>query len=49
VLQVWREYATDVRGRSLSCGHYLAEESPDETYDALKDFFAGNPVAHQPD
>jgi haloacetate dehalogenase len=38
VLQIWREYATDVRGRSLSCGHYLAEESPDETYDALKDF-----------
>ena len=25
VLQVWREYATDVRGQSLPCGHYLAE------------------------
>ena len=38
VLQVWREYATDVRGHSLPCGHYLAEESPDETYAALKTF-----------
>ena len=38
VLQVWGEYATDVRGNSLSCGHYLAEESPDETYVALKTF-----------
>ena len=38
VLQVWRDYATDVRGHSLSCGHYLAEESPDETYTALKSF-----------
>ena len=38
VLQVWREYATDARGHSLPCGHYLAEESPDETYGALKTF-----------
>ena len=42
VLQIWREYATDVRGHSLSCGHYLAEESPDETYDALKTFLLEN-------
>lgn len=38
VLQVWREYATDVGGQSLPCGHYLAEEMPDETYDALRGF-----------
>ncbi len=38
VLQVWREYATDVRGHSLPCGHYLAEEMPDETYTALRAF-----------
>lgn len=38
VLQVWREYATDVRGNSLPCSHYLAEEMPDETYAALRDF-----------
>ena len=42
VLQVWREYATDVRGHSLPCGHYLAEESPDDTYAALKTFLLGN-------
>ena len=38
VLQVWREYATDVRGHSLPCGHYLAEEMPGETYAALREF-----------
>ena len=38
VLQVWRDYATDVRGQSLACGHYLAEEKPDETYAAIKSF-----------
>lgn len=38
VLQVWREYATDVRGHSLPCGHYLAEEMADETCAALKTF-----------
>ena len=38
VLQVWGEYATDVRGHSLPSGHYLAEERPNETYAALKTF-----------
>jgi haloacetate dehalogenase len=38
VLRVWREYATDVRGQALPCGHYLAEEMPDETYAALRAF-----------
>ena len=38
VLQVWREYASDVRGHSMPCGHYLAEEMPDETCAALKTF-----------
>lgn len=41
VLQVWREYATDVRGHLLPCGHYLAEEMPAETYAALKSFLLG--------
>jgi haloacetate dehalogenase len=39
VLGVWRDYATDVRGQSLPCGHYLAEERPDETYAFLSSFF----------
>ena len=38
VLQVWWDYATDVRGHSLSCGHYLAEEMPEETYAAIREF-----------
>jgi haloacetate dehalogenase len=37
-LAVWREWATDVRGRALPCGHYLAEESPEETATELLAF-----------
>jgi haloacetate dehalogenase len=40
VLSVWRAWADDVRGRALDCGHYLAEESPDETYAALHAFLS---------
>jgi haloacetate dehalogenase len=39
VLDVWRDWAVDVRGHALDCGHYLAEEAPDETYEALRSFF----------
>jgi haloacetate dehalogenase len=38
VLGVWRDYAPDVRGQSLPCGHYLPEEMPDETYAVLRDY-----------
>ena len=38
-LDIWREWATDVRGRSLDCGHFLPEERPDETADELASFF----------
>jgi haloacetate dehalogenase len=40
-LAIWREWATDVRGEGLPCGHFLAEEAPEETYRALRAFFAG--------
>jgi haloacetate dehalogenase len=40
-LAVWREWATDVRGRGLPCGHFLPEEAPEETTAALRDFFKG--------
>jgi len=36
----WRAVANDVRGRALACGHYLAEEVPDETRRELTAFFA---------
>jgi haloacetate dehalogenase len=42
VLQVWREYATDVRGQALPGGHFLAEEIPDETYTLLRPFLLGH-------
>jgi haloacetate dehalogenase len=40
VLAVWREWADDVRGGPIDAGHFLAEEAPDETYAALRSFFA---------
>lgn len=40
VLAVWRRYATNVRGTSVPSGHFLAEEAPDETASALREFLA---------
>lgn len=39
-LDDWRERVTSVTGQSLDCGHYLAEEAPDETARLLLAFFA---------
>ena len=41
-MEAWRERATDVSGKMLPCGHYPAEQSPDETWSELRMFFAGN-------
>ncbi len=38
-LDVWREWATDVRGTAIDCGHFLCEEAPDATAAALIEFF----------
>jgi haloacetate dehalogenase len=38
-MEAWRARATDVRGKMLPCGHYPAEQVPDETYAELRDFF----------
>jgi len=38
VLEVWRERANDVRGQALPGGHFLPEEAPIETYNALRAF-----------
>src|SRR5262249_48754711 len=35
-----REWAINVRGFALDCGHYLAAEAPDATAKALLGFFA---------
>jgi haloacetate dehalogenase len=42
VLSEWRRWAADVRGHALSCGHFLPEEAPDETFAALKDFLSAD-------
>jgi haloacetate dehalogenase len=38
VTEIWREYADQVAGHSLPCGHYLPEEVPMQTAAALKAF-----------
>jgi haloacetate dehalogenase len=38
-LDTWREWATDVRGFAIDCGHYLPEENPQATAQALLEFF----------
>jgi len=38
-LATWREWAFEVRGFPLDSGHYLAEEAPQATAQALIDFF----------
>jgi haloacetate dehalogenase len=40
VLEIWRAWADDVRGGPIDSGHFLAEEAPVETGDALLAFFA---------
>ena len=39
MLAAWRDVAENVSGFAVLGGHYLPEESPDETYRALLDFF----------
>jgi haloacetate dehalogenase len=36
---IWRDWADDVSGTAIDCGHYLAEEAPEATYAALREFF----------
>lgn len=41
VPEVWRGYASSVRGSALPCGHFLAEERPDETAKESLSFLEG--------
>jgi hypothetical protein len=36
----WRDWADDVRGQSVDCGHHIAEEAPAELAALLAAFFA---------
>jgi haloacetate dehalogenase len=38
VLAAWRPYASDLRGAPIPSDHYLPEEAPAETTDALREF-----------
>jgi haloacetate dehalogenase len=40
-LSVWAEWADDVRGHGIACGHHIPEEAPEETIAALRGFFSG--------
>lgn len=39
ILGIWRGWADDVSGRSLDCGHHMAEEAPEELASELAQFF----------
>ena len=39
-IEAWQARATDVRGKMLPCGHYPAEQVPDETFEELRAFFS---------
>jgi haloacetate dehalogenase len=43
-LGVWREHAENVSGHGINSGHFLPEEAPEETFEALHGFFGGNPI-----
>ncbi|TAL29866.1 MAG: alpha/beta hydrolase [Phenylobacterium sp.] len=39
-LAIWREWADDVQGQAIDCGHFIPEEKPEETLSLLSGFFA---------
>jgi haloacetate dehalogenase len=42
VRAIWQEHATEVHGRALDCGHFLAEERPHEVASELAAFFGAS-------
>jgi len=44
VLALWRRVAAQVDGRTLDCGHYIAEERPAELLAEMLDFFMEAPA-----
>lgn len=41
-LATWRDWADDAREVALDCGHFIAEEEPEASAAALRDFFLEN-------
>ena len=42
MLAVWREHAQNVTGHAIRSGHFIPEETPDNAYRALREFFVSN-------
>lgn len=42
VLEIWKQRATNVTGKAIECGHFLAEEKPEETYLEIRNFLLGS-------
>ena len=45
-LNDWREVASDVRGKSLDCGHFIPDEKPAETLREIRRFIGQHPIPH---
>jgi haloacetate dehalogenase len=39
-IAIWQPWTTKLEGRAIECGHFLPEEKPRETEEALLEFFA---------
>jgi haloacetate dehalogenase len=37
-LETWREYAVDVRGSPVACGHFIPEEAPEPVREPIEQF-----------
>lgn len=42
VMAVWQQYASNLRGQELNCGHFVAEEAPTDTLLALQQFLTSS-------
>lgn len=42
VAEIWRRRAPDLRGHAVDCGHFIAEERPEETAAELPEFVGSN-------
>ena len=45
LLDIWKLWATDVRGEGLDCGHFIPEEAPDALTQHLLGFFGKDSVS----
>ena len=39
VIKIWQEYANNIQGKTLDCGHFLPEEKPEDVLKELNCFF----------